>query len=138
MSAKISLSSRRCFIRTELVINFPDSQSAIEYQRANPEGRIFALAPNEVYLPRPQGLISIRSSSQTDFSIVLEFASEKETRAWHGKMLLTSIFLDHVKTRAYLLREVRPEKFMGRHMVGAVCYFIANSMMAYGTKYEDS
>ena len=103
--------------RNELAIGFPDSQTASEYQRANPEGRIYAEANKEVYLPRPEGLIAIRSSSQAAYSLVLEFVSEEQTRAWHSKSLLSSILSDHVKTRAYLQREVKLDRFVGEHAV---------------------
>ena len=112
MSAKVPLSSWWCLIRNELVISFPDSQSASEYQRANPEGRILSQANREVYLPRPQGLIAIRCSSQSNYSLVLEFASEEETMAWHTKVLISSVFSAYIKTRAYIPREVKIDKFL--------------------------
>ena len=112
MSAKLPLSSWWCLIRNELVIGFPNSQSASEYQRANPEGRILSQATRDVYLPRPQGLIGIRCSSQKDYSLVLEFASEEETMAWHAKALISSVFPDYIKTRAYLPREVKIGKLL--------------------------
>lgn len=117
MSAKVPLTSRWCLIRNELVIGFPDSQSASEYQRANPEGRILSQASREVYLPRPQGLTGIRCSSQKDYSLVLEFVSEEETMTWHAKVLISSVFLGFIKTRAYLPREVKIGRFLREDVV---------------------
>ena len=99
---KISLSSRWCFIRDELVIGFPSAQLAHEYQRMNHEGRIYA-SEKDVYLPRPEGLISLRSSSQGEhYSLVLEFRSEMEARAWKEKVLISSMFPDRSRTYAYI------------------------------------
>ena len=117
MPAKISLGSWWCLTRNELIISFPDAQLASEYQRANPEGRIFVQAGNEVYLPRPKGLIAIRSSSQSTYSLVLEFSSGEDTRAWHNKVLISSIFPDHVKTRAYVHREVKVDTIIAANVV---------------------
>lgn len=104
---KISLSSRWCFNRNELVITFPSAQLALEYQRSNPEGRIFAesreYTDKDVYLPRPEGLSCLRSSTQGNFfSLVLEFDSEREARAWDEKVLICTIFPDRSKTHAYI------------------------------------
>lgn len=133
MSTKVSLSSRWCLTRNELVISFPDWQTASDYQRANPEGRIYTPANKEVYIPRPEGLIAIRSSSQSIYSLVLEFASEEETNAWHRKILISSIFPDHVTTRAYLHREVKTDRFMGGHAV--CCEHSPTYERADGTEY---
>ena len=70
-----------------------------------------------MYLPRPQGLIAIRCSSQSNYPLVLDFASEEETTAWHAKVLISSVFSDYIKTRAYLPREVRIDKFLREDMV---------------------
>lgn len=105
---KLLLRCRWCFVRNELVVSFPSSQLAIEYQRMNPEGRIYAptgdnLSVKDVYLPRPEGLISIRSSSQAEhYSLALEFRSETEARQWNEKVSISTIFPDRSKTHAYI------------------------------------
>ncbi len=113
-----------CFHRNELVISFPDAQLAAKYQRANPEGRIYSnlleddQASKEVYLPRPEGLLSLRSSSQgQSYSLVLDFATEDNARVWHEKALITSIIPDRSKKRVYISREVRSQKLMAPRQV---------------------
>ena len=108
---RISLSSRWCFKRDELVITFPTQQLALDYQRANPEGRIFASlwenTNNDVYLPRPEGLKSLRSSTQSEFfSLVLEFNSESQARTWNDKVLFSTIYSDRSKTHAYINKKL--------------------------------
>jgi hypothetical protein len=113
-----------CFHRNELVISFLDAQLAAKYQRANPEGRIYSnlsqddQASKEVYLPRPEGLLSLRSSSQgQSYSLVLDFATEDNARVWHEKALITSIIPDRSKKRVYISREVRSQKLMAPRQV---------------------
>ena len=122
--SKVSLNSRWCFTRNELVISFPDSQLAQDYQRYNPEGRIFATSreytDTDVYLPHPEGLQSIRSSSQGEhFSLVLEFGSEKEARAWDQKVLISTIFPDRSKTLAYINKRFTMASRVSSKHVGA-------------------
>ncbi len=119
MPTKLELNARWCFTQNELVINFPDSQSALEYQRANSEGRIFANSNKNVYLPRPEGLRAIRGSSQgIKYCLVLEFRSEKAAFAWHSRSKISTIYPDHrhrperAKTCVYINCEVKKEEFV--------------------------
>ena len=105
--SNVILNSRWCFNRNELVITFPNSRTACEYQRINPEARIFGnsreYSDKDVYLPHPQGLSSLRGSSQGEhFSLVLEFASEREARAWDEKVLIGSILGERSKVHVYI------------------------------------
>lgn len=112
---KCFLNTRWCFIHNELVIGFPDSRLASDYQQANPEGRIYANANKEVYLPRPEGMVSLRSSSRSDhFSFVLEFRSEEETRAWHKKARISTMFPDDIiMRRVYIDRGLDASRIVG-------------------------
>ena len=104
---RISLTSRWCFKRDEIVITFPTTQSALEYQRLNPEGRILGNSrghtSKDVFLPRPEGLVSIRSSTQGEFfSLVLDFESEMEAAAWNGKVLISTMYPERSRASAYI------------------------------------
>ncbi len=130
MSAKLEFNAWWCFTQNELVINFPDSQSALEYQRANSQGRIFGNtqqnSDKDVYLPRPEGLRGIHGTSPgKKYSLILVFWSEREALAWHSRSQISTILPEHVnakpekfRTSVYINREVKRSKFATSNNVG--------------------
>ena len=115
LPSKIQLACHWSFQRDELVVSFPDAYLATVYQDANPEGRIYSSSKseqerNEVYLPRPDGIICLRASSQgQSYSLVLEFAKEGQAEEWHKKALIGSMFPERSATCVYMNREIRSE-----------------------------
>ena len=115
LPSKIQFTCYWCFQRNELVVSFPDAYLATVYQDANPEGRIFSSSKSEqerkeVYLPRPDGISSLRSSSQgQSYSLVLEFAKKGQAEDWHKKALIGSMFPERSTTCVYINREIRSE-----------------------------
>ena len=131
LPSKIQLACYWCFQHNELVLSFPEAYLATLYQQRNPEGRIYSSpkseqASNEVYLPRPDGLIRLHSSSQDQsYSLVLEFAKKGQAEDWYEKTLISSFCLfpesnmssfSHSResdtTRVYIKREIRKEILM--------------------------
>ena len=115
LPSKIQLTCYWSFQRNELVVGLPDAYLATVYQDANPEGRIYSSSKseeerNEVYLPRPDGIICLRSSSQgQSYSLVLQFAMKGQAEDWHKKALIGSMFPDRSATCVYINREIRSE-----------------------------
>lgn len=113
LPSKIQLTCYWSFQRNELVVSFSDPYLATVYQDANPEGRIYSSTKNgqernEVYLPRPDGISCLRSSSQgQSYSLVLEFAKEGQAEDWHKKALIGSMFPERSPTCVYINREIR-------------------------------
>ena len=98
---------RFCFKRNEFVIHFDESQSASDYQRRNPERRIFAdESSKDVYLPLPSSMASLRASSNTEFSFVIRFYSEGAASSWSSKSGLGSVSADD-DLDVYIRRDVK-------------------------------
>ena len=118
LPSKIQLTCYWCFQRNELVVSFPNAYLATVYQDANPEGRIYSSSKteqerNEVYLPSPDGISFLRSSSQGQiYSLVLEFAKKRQAEDWHKKALIGSMFPERSATCVYINREIRREILM--------------------------
>ena len=72
--------------KKEILLRFDSSAFASAYQAKNPEGRILADQPREVWLPVTSDMKSLRSSD--GYGLVIVFHSKEARRTWLNRSVL--------------------------------------------------
>ncbi len=69
-----------------------------------------------MFLPHPEGLVGLRSSSQWPgtYSLVLDFESAAALGEWRRRAELISNVFNERPTSAYILREIKSEALVAR------------------------
>ena len=85
-SAEIKLGLFYDLGKKEILLRFESSAFALAYQAKNPEGRILAEKPREVWLPICESMKSLRSSD--GYGMVIVFRSKEESKTWLNRSVL--------------------------------------------------
>lgn len=85
-SAEVKLGVYYDLGRKEIQLRFESSGYALAYQAKNPEARIYADKPRDVWLPIDDSMRSLRSSD--GYGMVIIFKSKEHGRTWLSRSVL--------------------------------------------------